>query len=163
MEVSRLGRCNVVVAKLNILVLPSILVCRFKHEANSTISLRVSQSMLTNVFIRIFLGFSIYYKFHSLVCDINIGYIRLVALVIVVLVFSCRHFSSQLSLVVKDLVQGTILQIRVNRLPLTSIVRQGPILDGTVFKVAVLDCLIVFFFLGCNLRSLLVSCLLESL
>ena len=157
------GRCNVVVAKLNILVLPSIRICRFKHKAYSSISLRVGQSVLTNVFIRIFLGFSIYHKFHGLVCDIDIGNICLVALVIVVLVFSCRHFASQLSLVVKDLVQGPVFQIRVNRLPLASIVRQGSILDSTVFKVAILNSLSIYFFLSCNLCSLLVRRFLKSL
>ena len=151
------------VAKLNILKLSSIRICRFKEEAYSTITFFVGQDFLADILVRIFFTLVTLDEFHSIIRDVNLGHICLVALLIVSLILILGHLTSQFSLVVKDLVKSPILKKRIDRLPVTSIITQGTVLNIGILKVAIMDCFSFLCFFWFNLCSCLISCLLESL
>ena len=92
------------VAELNILKLSSVRICRFKEITNSSIFFLIGQDFLTNILVSIFLTLITLDEFHSVIRDINLRYIGLIAFLIVGFVFILGHFTSQFSLVVKDLI-----------------------------------------------------------
>ena len=104
MEVSSLNWCDIVVAELNILKLSSIRICRFKEITNSSIPFFISQDFLADILVSIFLTLVTLDELHSVIRDVNLGHICLIAFLIVGFVFILGHFTSQFSLVVKDLI-----------------------------------------------------------
>ena len=163
MEMCGLDWGDIVVAKLNILELSSICICRFKEEAHPTIAFLISQDFLADILVGEFLALATLNKFHSVVRDVDLGHICLIAFSIVGLVLIFGHLASQFSLVIKDLIEGPILKERIDRLPVASIVTQGAVLDICILKVTIVNCLGIFFLLWLDFWSFLVCGLLESL
>lgn len=114
MEMFCLNWGDIVVTKLNILELSSVSICGFKEETHATIAFLVSQNFLTDILVSVFLALSTLNKFHSIISNVNLSHICLIAFCIVSLVLSLGHLTSQLSLVVKDLVKRAVFKERIN-------------------------------------------------
>ena len=114
MEMSCLNWGDIVVTKLNILELSSVRICRFKEEAHTTVAFLICQDFLADILVGEFLALATLNKFHSVVRDVDLSHICLIAFSIVSLVLILGHLTSQLSLVVKDLIKGPIFKERIN-------------------------------------------------
>ena len=105
---------DIVVAKLNILELSSVRICRFKEEAHATIAFLISQDFLADILVGELLALATLNKLHGIVRDVDLSHICLIPFSIVGLVLILGHLTSQLSLVVKDLIKSSILKERIN-------------------------------------------------
>ena len=114
MEMFCLDWGDIVVTKLNILKLSSVSICGFKKEAHASIAFLISQDFLANILVGEFLTLATLNKFHSVISDIDLSDICLITFCIVGLILSLGHLTSQLSLVVKDLIKRTIFEERIN-------------------------------------------------
>ena len=157
MEVGGFCRRDPVIAELDIPIVPCVWVFCLKGKANTAIAFFVSQHFVTGVFIGILVVFTIHEKINLIVCDFDFIYIGFVACFIIVFIFLRCFIFFQLRFIIEYLIQCSLFQQWINRLPITGVIRQWTVFDLRLFEVAIIDSL--FLFCSCFRRYFFSRCI----
>lgn len=155
---------DTVVTKLDVLEFASVFILCFKEVANTSVAFFILQDFVADIFICKGFLFTVLCKGDGVFATINadIGNICLVTCCVVGFVLFGSFIFIEFCLVVPDLIKCAVLKIRINRLPITTPVRQGAVFNSTCLKVAIFNCFFACVRLCLNLFTLDRCCLLKG-